>query len=377
MATINTNNRSVAILLPLRCSDQYPVHDWVRTLNANFESVRDKKLFVGVDSDDPGVPKCKRILDESLDCEFDITVFDPTRPAAICKIWATLAKQAFLAGYQYITLWGDDVSVEPKNWFDHVFEALSPNTLGCVAPWDVMDPSVPTFPIITRKHFEVFDELFDPGFVNQDADPYLFELYRRIGAARILPSVKLSNRCGGMELNYRTKETAWISTAPRYDRYSLPRWKSEILAPNVETLQAFTGLHDEITIDVVVPSFRTPIDLLRQMVGVQVPDRCSVRFIIIVDDPQAYNLQDIIQLRSGNVRVRVNDTNVGASQSRNNGLNETTGEWVLFLDDDVEITDDCLVHYCNAIRERATTTAASSAPPCYPGSAVSGTRQHG
>ena len=71
-----------------------------------------------------------------------------------------------------------------------------------------------------------------------------------------------------------------------------------------------------------------------------------------MDDPHADNLKDIIKLRSGNVRVRVNDTNAGASQSRNNDLNEATAEWVLFLDDDVEITDDCLVHYCNAIHER-------------------------
>ena len=69
--------------------------------------------------------------------------------------------------------------------------------------------------------------------------------------------------------------------------------------------------------------------------------------IIIVDDPNA----DIQWLREierdpmtlGKVRVRKNTSNLGASRTRNVGLDESSSDWVLFIDDDI-IPDSQLLH---------------------------------
>ena len=46
------------------------------------------------------------------------------------------------------------------------------------------------------------------------------------------------------------------------------------------------------------------------------PPGCSVKYIIVVDNPSAPNLNDILKFQSERVRVRVNPENVGASTSR-------------------------------------------------------------
>jgi len=75
---------------------------------------------------------------------------------------------------------------------------------------------------------------------------------------------------------------------------------------------------------------------------------CSVKFIIIVDDPAAPALGRVLSLQSTRVRVRVNTGNLGASASRNRGLSESCADWVLFLDDDVEVNQTCLDAYARA-----------------------------
>jgi len=86
---------------------------------------------------------------------------------------------------------------------------------------------------------------------------------------------------------------------------------------------------------------------LLPIIALQPPARCDLMIIIIVDDPNA----DIQWLREierdpmtlGKVRVRKNTSNLGASRFRNVGLDESSSDWVLFLDDDI-IPDSQLLH---------------------------------
>ena len=59
-------------------------------------------------------------------------------------------------------------------------------------------PGFPTFPVVDRPHLEAFDGLLSPPeFVNQDADPFTYEVYRRFGATAYAPGVPLTNGIGG------------------------------------------------------------------------------------------------------------------------------------------------------------------------------------
>lgn len=337
----------VGILLPLRCGPEFPPESWVKALNVSF-SRESAKLFIGVDEDDPGWRSCKQAIDKlGLAMPYEVKLFPSVKPAIICPIWASLALTAYRAGCAYLVLWGDDVSVEPTSWFRTVKERLSPSDHACVAPMDMNDPSLATFPIVTRAHFDLFGSLFSPAFINQDADPYLFELYRRIGRAEIMTDIYLSNQRGGA--------STFVSEAmPRYARQPLVGWKEELLAPSAQKLAEAVGRPLFVTIDVVIPSFRTPFALLHRLTSLVDPPQCSVKFIIVVDDPGAPNVQEILTLQSARVRVRVNRVNMGASASRTRGLAESCAEWVLFLDDDVEVTQDCLDAYArNALTHGA------------------------
>mmetsp|Transcript_24107 Transcript_24107/g.50572 ORF Transcript_24107/g.50572 Transcript_24107/m.50572 type:complete len:838 (-) Transcript_24107:605-3118(-) len=337
----------VGIMLPLRCTVEWPVSNWVRQLNRSFQGVR-AKLFIGVDEDDSLWKRTRTEVEQELDMPYSEYTFPPTCPAIICPIWASLARRAFDDGCAYLVLWGDDVSVEPANWFGSLRNTLSPFELGCVAPVDACDPSVPTFPIVTAEHFRVFDKLFDERFINQDADPYLYELYRRVGRARMIHDVRVINGRGGPATHGEPRE-------PRYVRAPFFQWK-QLIEPNAEILMHAVESSDPaflrpLSIDVVIPSFRTPTRLLHSIVSIADPPGCTLRFILIIDQPDAPNLPELLALQSTRTRVRVNAFNMGASAARSRGLEESSAEWVLFIDDDVELNYECISAYAARVRE--------------------------
>jgi glycosyltransferase involved in cell wall biosynthesis len=76
-------------------------------------------------------------------------------------------------------------------------------------------------------------------------------------------------------------------------------------------------------------------------------------FVIIVDDPNSPSI-DLLRERYGAdpfVRIRMNETNLGASASRNRGMKESTADWMHFLDDDVTPDDDLLARAVEVIRK--------------------------
>jgi len=83
---------------------------------------------------------------------------------------------------------GDDVMLLDEGWMQKchsTFSSLSESSgisfgLACVAFTNVTFPGMPTFPIIHKSHMEVFGGHVVPDvFINQDGDPFLFQLYRR------------------------------------------------------------------------------------------------------------------------------------------------------------------------------------------------------
>lgn len=64
-------------------------------------------------------------------------------------------------------------------------ERQLPFGFACIAIRDISYPSFPTFPVIHKLHLSIFGgKLFPQDLRNQHGDPFLFEIYRRWGAAR-------------------------------------------------------------------------------------------------------------------------------------------------------------------------------------------------
>jgi hypothetical protein len=171
----------------------------------------------------------------------------------LCWIWDHMAQAAAKDGADLFILLGDDVTIETRGWQKEVEEEFAnvarrrnlPFGTACVALQDRSFPAFPTFPVVHRFHLDTFGTMFPPAFLNQHGDPFLFEIYRRFGAARSTPSASVTNTVGG-------------SGVARYAKHSRAPWRGELLTAAVERLAA--KLPAEATriacLDVVVPTFR-------------------------------------------------------------------------------------------------------------------------
>jgi lipopolysaccharide biosynthesis glycosyltransferase/glycosyltransferase involved in cell wall biosynthesis len=315
--------------------------------------------------------------------------FAPTSPPAVCAIARALAQRALEFESTQCTMFallGDDVSISPKrDWLTSVRSGFSeiserllvenglnvPIGFGVVCLPDSTFVGFPSFPIVGRPHFGAFNNLLSPtAFVNQDADPFTYEVYRRFGAAIYARDVSIVNGIGGDEDN-----------SARYERV-LVDWKDGLLEEGVACISTYLSKENSseivaaahvTTLDVIVPSFRTPEALLRRIIALPTPKDFSTQVIIIVDCPE-----DGAEVRSRfeadfreRVRVRVNKENIGASCTRNRGLDESSAQWIVFLDDDIEPHPSLLLEYASAIATKGATAAGFVGASYFPDSSES------
>jgi glycosyltransferase involved in cell wall biosynthesis len=311
-------------------------------------------------------------------------------PFKICRVWHQMAEVAFRdrAGWtaDWVVLLGDDITVHSGYHYRATYRAFHdisrrlkcPFGFGC--PWweDLTFPGFPTFPVIGKEHFNIFGGLIPShrldSFVNQDLDPYLQRLYLNYGAAPMIDA-KLSNHRGGSD-----------DFPARYDRVPALGWREWVgddVAPISRYLLHETGdIPHIVVLDIVVPSYRIDLEYLTRICSIPVPHYFRTCFIIIVDNP------DLLVVRASgveekenspcakkidqasrwlehhlvsssksanycgnNVRVRCNPSNLGASASRNRGLDESAAEYILFLDDDVVPDTAILEKYGEKLQE--------------------------
>jgi glycosyltransferase involved in cell wall biosynthesis len=230
-----------------------------------------------------------------------------------------------------------------------------------------------------KEHLQIFGALIplhrSESFWNQDLDPYLQRLYLKYGAAPFLQDAILLNKNGGND-----------QTPARYHRISANGWRDWVLQ-DCHRLGSYLAELLPIDpptvmlVDVGIPTYRLDLAYLVTLCSLKVPDDWRTTFIIIVDNPThllkiakdccgmiAKNGESTVQRSakcledylirqtasngvSNNIRGRVNATNLGASASRNRALDESSSEYMLFLDDDVIPSPSLLASYRNWMNE--------------------------
>jgi hypothetical protein len=253
----------------------------------------------------------------------------------LCRIWDDLARSAVEDGCCFMLLVGDDVRFLSPGWKREVeaqFEQVATRTglpfgTACVAFRDDTFPVFPTFPVVHSSHLRLFGGLLPPAFVNQHGDPFLFELYRKLGASEFAPLARLINKVGGAD-------------TARYDKHQFD-WAPALAAAAAKLTAGHAARAPLTCVNVVVPSFRCDTEALRRITTLAAPAGVSLHVLVVVDNPAAPNRSELeAQLSDWSpnhlVRVSLNSHNLGAPASRNAGLACSTGaDWVLFLDDDV------------------------------------------
>jgi glycosyltransferase involved in cell wall biosynthesis len=311
-------------------------------------------LFMTVDEDD-NYEKQKLSLIFKKAKEITIKKYPITKPAQICKMWWESSQEAYEKGYDFFLLLGDDIEIS-GNWYQEVkclFKNIAeknktPFGIGCVSLKDITSPNFPTFPIVHRKHIELFGEIFPNDFVNQDADPYLHELYRRVRATEWTKKSYLENKRGGVThgLNRVNK--------PLYEPMHV-EWRDDMIKDNMNKLkEKYENLNSILTLDIVIPCFRIDEKCLNRILSIKKDSKVDHRFILVIDK----NINDVSQEKINylknleklyQIRIRVNEENSGASFSRNRGAQESHSDWILYLDDDVMPDENIIVAYADAI----------------------------
>ncbi|KAH7320415.1 hypothetical protein B0J17DRAFT_723962 [Rhizoctonia solani] len=282
------------------------------------------------------------------------TIVSYHKKGHVCALWRDTARLAYEHKCDYYVLMGDDIELLDEGWMRIIhekFKTLSaksggPPGFGCVAFTDITFPGMPTFPVIHRTHMDIFDgQVVPEEFINQDGDPYLFQLYRHFGASTTV-SARLHNSVGG-------------SDDARYEKKHLSNWTFEPLEAGKTKVREWAAQHapavkQKISLDVVVPSYRVDLERLGKILSLKSSPTCITMFVIIIDDPLSPYIHQLKHMNAHrmDVRIRVNKTNRGASASRNRGLTESSAEWVAFLDDDVDPSSDYLVASEKYIRQR-------------------------
>lgn len=279
-------------------------------------------------------------------------------PGNICRIWSDLAAEAFSSGDDFVVLLGDDIVLESPGWADAVHDAFRciaedkrlPFGFGCVAMADTAFPGFPTFPVLHRTHADVFSgRIFPTTFKNQDADPFLFQLYRAFDAARMEPRARLNNTIGGAgDARYAKRHVPWTGGTLSSAREAAAHWLDLHHGP---------ARHVPIvTLDVIVPTFRAPLAMLEAILALRVPAGVSTQITIICDRPGHAGSGAVMEMLQAKhrdnpmVRIRTNAVNLGAGLTRNRGFAESAADWVLFLDDDVVPDAGIIEAYADAIR---------------------------
>ncbi|KAI0761748.1 nucleotide-diphospho-sugar transferase [Irpex lacteus] len=286
------------------------------------------RIYLAVDDDDeilcnPANPAAKVLHNAGFTDVVTLTCHLP--PGRVCSLWRECARRAWEDRCDYYVLMGDDVVLpaEAKGW-----QAIAHDTFGTLA----------------KKRGLPFGFGFVPDiFVNQDGDPYLFQLYRRFGCS-VMMTPTIHNTLGG-------------SDDARYQKVHAKDWTFGTLDEGTHKLESFFGENitsksRKLTVDVIIPCYRVNMSYLDKFLQLPAPNQAHIMFIIIVDDPASPNISEL-QKKYGHrwdVRIRVNKKNLGASASRNRGLLESAAEWVLFLDDDVVPDDDILSQLVNYIQ---------------------------
>ncbi|CAE6438861.1 unnamed protein product, partial [Rhizoctonia solani] len=218
-----------------------------------------------------------------------------------------------------------------------------PSGFGCTAFTDITRPGMPTFPIVHRTHLDIFKgEIIPEELDIQDASIYLFQLYRHFGASATVP-VRIRNlaRTIGKEADASPDWT--------FDTFEGSKARIQLWAE-----QNSLNIKPRMSLDIIIPSYRVSLQRLSRVLSLEPSPSCITTFIIVVDNPRSpcvYELQHSNSHRT-DVRILVNESNKGASAARNKGLAVSTAEWVAFLDDDVDPSQNYLAVAEKCIRNQ-------------------------
>lgn len=108
-----------------------------------------------------------------------------------------------------------------------------------------------------------------------------------------------------------------------------------------------TTAPNRTSIDIVIPSIRLDMERVLEALEMNVPHDVDVSYYVVSDNPKLVSRD--FEYKGRSASLIVNAKCLGAPLSRNVGLDAGSGQYVLFMDDDVRASPDILSQYLDAI----------------------------
>ncbi len=155
-------------------------------------------IYVGYDGDDLlYVHQLCYLIEDIPEFKFKLIKYHHNEPGNVVYLWNDMCKRAIQDQFEYLYIIGDDISYPTNNgWLETLKNGLKKNDNIGYSAGDSGNPKLPmTQFLIHRKHYEMFNFVFNPMLKNWYCDNYLNELYQK-KYINYYPDIKLIN-CGG------------------------------------------------------------------------------------------------------------------------------------------------------------------------------------
>lgn len=107
-----------------------------------------------------------------------------------------------------------------------------------------------------------------------------------------------------------------------------------------------------VSIDVIIPSFRLSADTLLPILQMARPADAVITFYLVADNPDLQPEDAVLNMVDDQtIHLLINPQNKGASFTRNRGIEAGHADWLLFLDDDIDVPSNLLQTYVDAARQ--------------------------
>lgn len=99
---------------------------------------------------------------------------------------------------------------------------------------------------------------------------------------------------------------------------------------------------------VIIPTYNRPDYIIRSVSSICSLNRADTE-IVVVNDGSTLSYNRFLSLYKSEIKYIENSASFGAARSRNIGTQLSVGEWLVFLDDDDELSDDYLDNLASKI----------------------------
>ena len=154
-------------------------------------------IYVGIDNDDEFYKNNIAELKEKLNNLIFQVYFEDYEKGNVVAIWNHLSHIAYDDGMELFYAIGDDIVYpDNKEWLQTMCKKLRDNNGMGFSAGDSGNPQLPmTQFLLSRKHVEIFGNIFNPMLKNWFCDNYLCELYPN-KYIYYFPEIKLFNNGG-------------------------------------------------------------------------------------------------------------------------------------------------------------------------------------